>query len=179
MFNFALPEEAEVGGRLYSIRADFRVILEIFVMLGDPDLSDADKTEAMIRMFYVERPEDRAAAVAAFRDFVEPGQGRRKRGGAPLIDWEKDFDLMVAPVNRVLGTECRALPFLHWKSFLAAYMEIPPESVFSQVLHIRTKLRSGEKLEKHERKWYRENRDLVDRKLRLSKDEEDILNEWT
>ena len=70
MFNFALPEEAEVGGRLYSIRADFRVILEIFVMLGDPDLSDADKTEAMIRMFYVERPEDRAAAVAAFRDFV-------------------------------------------------------------------------------------------------------------
>ena len=86
---------------------------------------------------------------------------------------------MVAPVNRVLGTECRALPFLHWKSFLAAYMEIPPESVFSQVLHIRKKLRSGEKLEKHERKWYRENRDLVDRKLRLSKDEEDILNEWT
>ena len=62
MFNFALPEEAEVGGKRYPVRADFRVILEIFVMLDDPDLSDADKTEAMIRMFYVERPEDRAAA---------------------------------------------------------------------------------------------------------------------
>ena len=178
MFNFALPEEAEVGGRLYSIRADFRVILEIFVMLGDPDLSDADKTEAMIRMFYVERPEDRAAAVAAFRDFVEPGQGRRKRGGAPLIDWEKDFDLMVAPVNRVLGTECRALPFLHWKSFLAAYMEIPPESVFARVLRIREKLRTGKKLEKNERSWYNKNRDLVHLKPKLSSAEESILKEW-
>ena len=53
--NFNLPDTVTVSGTEYSIRTDFRVILEIFVMLDDPDLTDADKTEALIRMFYVRR----------------------------------------------------------------------------------------------------------------------------
>ena len=45
---------------------DFRVILEIFVMLDDPDLSDADKTEALLRMFYVNHPSEAELALQAF-----------------------------------------------------------------------------------------------------------------
>ena len=49
---WGLPTEAEVNGRVYEIDPDFRTILEIFVMMDDPDLSDADKTEALLRMFF-------------------------------------------------------------------------------------------------------------------------------
>ena len=52
---FSLSSKVEIDGRSYEIRTDFRVILEIFVMLDDPDLTDADKTEALLRMFYVRR----------------------------------------------------------------------------------------------------------------------------
>ncbi len=151
-------------------------------MLEDPDLSDGDRTEALLRMFYPERPPDPAAALSAFGDFADPHPaGRpavRRSGSAGLVDWEQDFPLICAPVNRILGTECRALPYLHWHSFLAAYLEIPPESVFAHVLRIREKLRTGKKLEKYERRWYRRNMDLVSIRPRFSSTEQDILRQW-
>ena len=86
---------------------------------------------------------------------------------------------MVAPINHILGFECRAADYLHWRTFLAAYLEIPPESVFARVLRIREKLRTSKKLEKYERTWYNKNRDLVHLRPKFSQSEEAILKEWT
>ena len=36
--NYALPTEAEIGGSSYPIRSDYRAILDIFEVFGDPDL---------------------------------------------------------------------------------------------------------------------------------------------
>ena len=178
MFN--LSDTVPVSGAEYSVRTDFRVILEIFVMLDDPDLSDADKTEALLRMFYSERPSDPDTALQAFTDFVDPRHGSQsKKSSGRLIDWQQDFDLMVAPINHILGFECRAAEYLHWRTFLSAYLEIPPESVFARVLRIREKLRTGKKLEKNERAWYNKNRDLVHLKPKFSRAEEEIINGWT
>ena len=178
MFN--LSDTVPVSGAEYSVRTDFRVILEIFVMLDDPDLTDADKTEALFRMFYVERPPDAEAALQAFTDFVDPRHGSQgKKSSGRLIDWQQDFDLMVAPINHILGFECRAAEYLHWRTFLSAYLEIPPESVFARVLRIREKLHTGKKLEKNERTWYRKNMELVSLKPKFSQSEETILKEWT
>ncbi len=178
MFN--LSDTVPVFGTEYPVRTDFRVILEIFVMLDDPDLNDADKTEALLQMFYVERPPDAEAALQAFTDFVDPRHGSQgKKSSRRLIDWQQDFDLMVAPINHILGFECRAAEYLHWRTFLSAYLEIPPESVFARVLRIREKLRTGKKLEKNERTWYNKNRELVHLKTKFSREEEEIISSWT
>ena len=186
---FSLPTTVTINAIQYEIRSDFRTVLEIFTMLDDPDLSEADKTEALLRMFYVRReaspegnrPEDSTAALQAFTEFVEPRQAAKSPASqkSRLIDWSQDFDLMVAPINHILGFECRAADYLHWRTFLAAYLEIPPESVFARVLRIREKLRTGKKLEKYERTWYNKNHDLVHLKPKFSKAEEAILSEWT
>ena len=181
--NFSLPDTVEIGGISYSVRTDFRVILEIFVMLDDPDLTDADKTEALLRMFYVNRPpaEEAEEALKAFIEFTDPRNAGRtaSKASSRLLDWQQDFDLMIAPINHILGFECRAVEYLHWRTFLSAYLEIPPESVFARVLRIREKLRTGKKLEKYERTWYHKNRDLVHLKPKFSKAEEEILDSWT
>ena len=178
MFN--LSDTVTVSGAEYPVRTDFRVILEIFVMLDDPDLIDADKTEALLRMFYSERPPDAEAALQAFTDFVDPHHGSQgKKPSGRLIDWSQDFDLMVAPINHILGFECRSADYLHWHTFLTAYLEIPPESVFARVLRIREKLRTGKKLEKYECTWYNKNRDLVHLRPKFSKAEEELIEAWT
>ena len=157
---FNLPTFVTISGIEYLVRTDFRVILEIFVMLDDPDLSEA--------------------ALQAFTDFVDPRHGSQgKKSSGRLIDWSQDFDLMVAPINHILGFECRSVDFLHWHTFLAAYLEIPPESVFARVLRIREKLRTGKKLEKYERSWYSKNRDLVHLKPKFSQAEEELIEAWT
>ena len=179
--NFSLPDTVIVCGAEYPIRTDFRVILEIFVMLDDPDLNDADKTEALLRMFYKERPPDPEEAIKAFSEFVDPRSTAKATAqrNSRLIDWSQDFDLMIAPINHILGFECRSADYLHWRTFLSAYLEIPPESVFARVLRIREKLRTGKKLEKNERSWYHKNRDLVHLKPKFSRAEEEIINGWT
>ncbi len=78
-FMFDLPTSVVAGDKSYPVRTDFRVILEIFVMLDDPDLTDADKIEALFRMFYIERPSDPSAALRAFSEFVDPRGSRRKK----------------------------------------------------------------------------------------------------
>ena len=176
---FSLPTTVTVANTEYPVRTDFRVILEIFVMLHDPELSDTDKAEALLRMFYEERPTDFPAAIQAFIDFVDPGTTSSKKSSAPsLVNWESDFPLMIGPINHVLGTECRSLPYLHWYTFLAAYMEISPDSVFSQVLRIREKLKKGKKLEKWEKDFYRQNPDLVEPPKALTDAEQEILSKW-
>ena len=48
---FELQDTVTIEGKAYRIRSDFRVVLEIFVMLQDPELDDGDRTEALMQMF--------------------------------------------------------------------------------------------------------------------------------
>ena len=184
-----LPETVSVGGQERLIRTDARVALQILIMLQDPDLTPADKTEALLRMFYREPQTIPAAcreeAAHACLRFLQPQPGGKGRPG--LVDWEHDLPLMIAPINHILGTEIRALPFdplvgtggLHWHSFLSAYLEIGPDTLYARVLTLREKTRSGQKLTKEERTWVRRNRHLIDPPKKLSAAEQKILEKWT
>ncbi|MDY4880321.1 MAG: hypothetical protein SO137_08010, partial [Gemmiger sp.] len=69
--------------------------------------------------------------------------------------------VIVADVNRVAGQEVRALPFLHWWTFVA-YFNAIGEGQLSTLLRVRNKLRRGRRLDPWEMDYYRENRALVD-----------------
>ena len=102
------------------------------------------------------------------------------------MDWEQDFPYIVAPVNRVLGTEIRAVPYdfkenrggFHWWSFLAAYREIGGDCTFAQVVSLRDKLARGKTLDKADREWLRRNRALVDFRRKYTKAEDALLKGW-
>lgn len=184
--NFTLPKSVSIDGKDYAVRYDFRVILEIITMLQDGDLSGSDKTEALLMMFYLDPPEDVEKAVEACFSFID-NSGRPKKKAPRLTDWEQDFDYIIAPVNRVLGYESRAVEYdpvqntggLHWWTFLAAYMEIGGDCLYSQIVSIRDKQARKKKLEKHERDWLRRNGDLVRLKNRYTSQEDELIKEWT
>ena len=76
----------------------------------------------------------------------------------------------VADVNKVAGTEIRAIPFLHWWTFMA-YFNAIGEGQLSTLVSIRDKLRRGKKLEKWEQEYYRKNKERVDLRKRYSAEE--------
>ena len=185
--NFYLPKTVNIDGVEFAVRYDFRVILEIIIMLNDAELSDADKTEALLDMFYVgEPPEDPKKAVEACFSFIDTSN-RQKKKSPRLTDWEQDFEYIIAPVNRVLGFDSRGVEYdpvnntggLHWWTFLSAYMEIGGDCLYSQIVSIRDKQARKKKLEKYEREWLRRNGDLVRIKPRYTQAEDDLLKEWT
>lgn len=186
---YGLPTTVNIGEEVYDIRTDFRMILEIVEVINDPELENAEKLQCILVMFYPEWESIRdveAAVKECFR-FIDMG-GEAKRGKGPrLMDWENDFDYIIAPVNRVLGYEARTVPYdeennsggLHWWTFMSAYMEIGGDCLMSQIVRIRDKKAHGKPLEKYERQWYRRNQHLVDIKTKYTKEEEDLLKQWT
>ena len=102
--------------------------------------------------------------------FINGGQPETSAGGPALMDWEQDSELIVADVNKTAGQEIRALPFLHWWTFLSFFHAIG-EGRLSEVVSIRRKLSRGKKLEDWEKEFYREHKDLVDLRKRRSMQE--------
>ncbi len=167
-----LPAQAVIGGRTYPIHPDFRDILEIFSYLDDPALPEYLRWKIALALFYEgEIPEeDQPEAISYFEDFINCGTKAHSKPGPKLLDWQQDAPLIVADVNKTAGQEIRALPFLHWWTFLAWFHAIG-EGQLSTVVSIRDKLRRGKKLEKWEKDFYRENKGQVDIQKRYSPEE--------
>lgn len=182
-----LPERLEVGGVGYDIRWGYRAALDLCAALADPELDGQEKTLAALCIFYPRYqeipPEQLDEAMEKLCWFLRCGQDRESEKKSPrLVDWERDFPLIAAPVNRVLGTEIRKKTGpeddgIHWWTFVSAYQEIG-DCLFAQVVRIRDRLARGKALDKSDREWYRRNRDLVDLKTRYTGAERELLRQW-
>ena len=95
------------------------------------------------------------------------------------MDWEQDAPILIPAINKVLNCEIRAQKYMHWWTFLGAYMEIG-ESLFSSIVNIRQKRAKGKKLEKWELDFYKENKSLIDfrQNNQRSDEEKERLREY-
>ena len=171
MTPWLLPESAEIGGTVYELNTDYRDVLEIIQYLNDPDKPNYLRWQIAIALFYEgEIPyEHQGTAMEYLSSFISCGETDQKPG-PQLMDWEQDAKAIIADVNKVAGKEIRALPYLHWWTFLS-YFQAVGEGQLSTVVSIRDKLRRGKKLEQWEKEYYRENKARVDLKKKYSAEE--------
>lgn len=180
--NWGLPESLDVCGVTYPIRTDYRCILEILTDLSDPEEDGQGRSIALLCGLYPGfkdmPPEHWEEAMKAGLWFINGGGDDTPPQKAPrLVDWEQDYSLIIAPINRVAGQEVRALEYYHWWSWLATYGEIG-DCTFAQVVRIRNHLARGKVLDKTDREWYRKNRRLVDFKRKYTSVEDDMAKSW-
>lgn len=180
---YDLPTSLTVCGIEYDIQTDFRCILDVLEILNDIDIGAKERSFLALLYFYLNfeamPPEHYQEALEQCFWFIDGGKNNDQTGKkAPrLMDWEKDFPYIIAPVNRVIGHEIRTDKHLHWWTFLSAYMEIG-ECTFAQIVHIRDQRSKGKPLDKADKEWYRRNQKLVDLPTRYTSAEEDILKQW-
>ncbi len=181
--SYDLPTSVTLGGAEHEIRSDYRAVMDIMAALSDVELTDEERGYIVLDIFYPgfkDMPEELYAdAVKQCFWFINGGEDEveSKKKAPRLVDWEMDFPRIVGPVNRVMGTEIRALPYLHWWSFLSAYMEIG-DCLFAQIVNIRNKKARKMRLDKSEAEFYRENRHIIDIKSTFTDAEQDILKEF-
>ena len=179
---YDLPKTLKIGGKEYDIRTDYRPILDIMVALSDAELDDLEKALVTLRILYPDwqsiPQEDYQEAVEKAYWFINGGKEDKPKKSPKLMDWEQDFDYYIAPINRIAGQDLRGVQYVHWWTFLSYYYEIG-ECVFSTIVSIRSKKKKGKKLEKWEQDWYRDNKDIVDIKVKYTEAEEDLVAKWT
>lgn len=190
MYAWRLPFTLNINGKDYKIRTDYRVILDIIAAMNDKDIFNGDETEeekeeikafTMLDILFLDIDSipdaDLNEAIEKACEFIDCGIKGDSTPRPRTMDWKQDAPLIVAGVNKVAGADVRQKDYLHWWSFMAMYMEIG-ESTFSTVLSIRDKKRKG-KLEKWEREYYKQNKNLIELevdKFKRSKEEQEELD---
>lgn len=183
------PTSLNVGGVDYEIRTDYRVVLDLFAALSDPELTDLDEqmtsymqSQVIMQIMFPDCDniphEHWQEALNKVSEFIDMGITEDSKK-PKTMDWEQDAPILIPAINRVLNCEIRAQKYIHWWTFLGAYMEIG-ESLFSNVIHIRQKKATGKKLEKWEQDFYKENKSLIDfkQKDRRSSEEKEELRDY-
>lgn len=185
-----LPIQVQIGDKTFDIRnkCDYRVVLDVMSALNDDDLRPEQKIEVALRIFYQDFFELEDIARIDFQNAVsemmtiincgdnaeEPIQKNKPR----LMDWEQDFKWIAPPVSRILGYDVRSPQFTHWYTFIGAYMEIG-DCTFNTIVTIRSKRAKGERLEKWELNYFREHRQDIELKRKITTEEEMLLNsQW-
>lgn len=162
---YYLPETISVGGQHYTMRTDFRAVLDVLIACNDPELGDAEKSAVMLEIMLPEwqtiPQELLQEALQKLAQFIDCGHKDDGKQSPRVVDWEQDAEIIVAAVNSVAHTEIRAVPKLHWWTFMSYFMEIR-ESLFSNVIAIRQKKARRKNLEKWEQDFYKENREMID-----------------
>lgn len=176
---YSLPTSLTVGGKEVPIRTSYQAALEIITALTDPDWTPAQKAEILLTILYT-KPIPAQHTEEAIRKaywYLDGGQdctGAKKK--APTVmDWEKDWPLIIAPINRVIGHDVRSDGNLHWWTFLAAYMEIGGDCLLAQVISIRDKRARNEKLDAGEKRWAARNADLLELPQKYTQEEDAAL----
>ena len=175
-----LPTTFLINGTTYPIRTDFRIALIIMQASNDPRLNDQAKAyivlDALIGTDKLKK-EDVQEAYQKCIWFLDGGRiFEQQKRNKKLMDWEQDEQLIFSAVNDVARTETRLQPYIHWWTFLGYFNEIK-EGLFSSVIMIRQKKAKGKKLDKSEREFYRQNRELIDLKQKYTPDEQKQIEE--
>lgn len=167
-----LPKSLEIGGIEYKIRSDFRVALLIFEAFNDLELNDMEKIQVCIECLYETIPSDTENAYKKAIWFLDGGDiPKSRQNHKKIFDWKQDESIIFSAINKSAGFETRSAEYIHWWTFLGYFSEIG-EGLFSQIVNIRTKKAKGKKLEKWEREFYNEHRELIDIKQHYNSEEQ-------
>lgn len=179
-----LPETLEVGDEEYPIRTDYRNILDVFEAFQDPDMIQEEKWIVAIYLMFedfsctddvLQATQDGfnlEEAIQQISWFISAGQPEKQVLAKPTYNWKQDEQIIFSAVNKVAGRETRELEYLHWWTFLGYFNEVG-EGTFSFIVGIRHKLNNGKKLEKHEKEFLAQNKELVKLEKPKTKEEQE------
>jgi len=148
-----LPEDYEG----IPLSADFRNMIQVDLILHDPDTSDVEKTAAALYQLYPEIPSDIHKAVEGLVWFYTrgsaPSEGKdkgAKKSPRKAFDFEQDANLIYAAFYATYRISLTTVDFLHWWEFMALFEGLPETTLMQRVLYWRTADVAG--LPKHEKK---------------------------
>lgn len=185
---YELPITVNVNNKNYAIRnrADYRVIMDVIAACQDVDFTKEEQAATALILFYEALEtyedifitfEDIKAAITAMMNFISLNNDEvGYKSNHKLIDWEQDEDYIVSAINGVAKTEIRALPYLHWWTFISYYMAIGDCSL-QTIVGIRDKIAKGKKLEKYEQEFKRNNPQLFKWKTKRTEEEKEFISQ--
>lgn len=172
------PDQAEVNGKRYEIRTNFRNSILFELMMQDSSLSSTEKVRKGLYLYYPVVPYDMSAAVDAALWFYRCGKEENtvqkrmaaRRGKNPVYSFEHDAGLIYAAFLLAYNIDLQDIQYMHWWRFRFLFNSLPKDCEFVRAMEYRS-IDINDKMPKEQKDFYKKMKRLY--ALPLSKAEDD------
>lgn len=155
-FNMLLDDlPKEIKGK--RIHYDFRTLIKYEMLLRNEELTESEKIEKAIKLFYIDMPENLQEAIEDLNWFYQCGKqrkGEKSESQSPAYDFACDDEMLYSSFFQDYGVKLDDLTDLHWWSFIAMMSGLSDKTIFKTAVGYRvadTSKMSKEMKEHYER----------------------------
>lgn len=172
------PDQAEVNGKRYEIRTNFRTSILFELMMQDDSLDARAKVQKCLNLYYPILPDNLNEAVNVALWFYRCGQeetAQQKRmavrqGKSPIYSFEHDAGLIYAAFLLAYNIDLQDIEYMHWWKFRFLFNSLPKDCELKKAMEYRS-IDLNDKMLKEQKDFYKKMKRLY--ALPLSKIEDD------
>jgi len=184
-----LPTSVTVGDDSYPVYFGFRTFVLIEICIFDNSVSDNERVNEALELFYPAVPPDRSAAFDRLMWFYRGGKDPKKQKSTGsgkarrCYCFEQDAAYIYAAFRSQYGIDLQDINStdLHWWKFKAMFESIGEDLRISKIMSYRVTDTTG--MDKHQKKFYADMKKLyalesdtpVSSKMALAKRDADML----
>ncbi len=147
----APPESIEIKGQMVEVNWDFRSCLRTILAFEDMELTGIEKSIVLIRNLYKEEPPDIREAIEKGIIFLDGGiEPDPDNPDSRIFSFNQDARFIMAGFRQTYHMDLQKEE-LHWWTFLALFMDLGPDTTFSNLVGLRKRVKDGDAT-KEERK---------------------------
>lgn len=140
-----LPQSVWIDDTEYALNTDFRTSIQFELAMLDPELSDTEKAETALRLYYPNIPHDLEQATAALLAFYSGDRPEEEKRGSSKARRQKqiysfayDDEYIYAAFMDQYGMDLNAMDYLHWWTFKALFKALREDMMMVKIMGFRS-----------------------------------------
>lgn len=181
-----LPESVEIEGVEYEINTDFRISILFELLMQDPNISDEEKIEKALELYFIKIPpiEYISEAVDIIMDFYSCGKDKLISNGITtskgkskqIYSFEVDADYIYAAFLDQYGIDLQDIEYLHWWKFKALFNALKEDNEIVKIMGYRS-INITNDMSKYEKEFYKKMKEFYKLPDNISKNEKEKINQ--
>ncbi|MDI2883748.1 bacteriophage Gp15 family protein [Clostridioides difficile] len=179
-----LPESVEIDGKEYKINTDFRISILFEMLIQDNSISDEEKGENALLLYYPVIPTNTTMAIEKIIWFYSCGKKENNvddgyQGGAgssksQIYSYDYDDEYIYSAFLGQYGIDLQDIEKLHWWKFKALFKSLKEDTEIVKIMGYRAMDVSGD-MPKAQKDFYRKMKKI--HAIPLPQNEVEKINE--
>lgn len=159
-----LPESVEIDDIKYKINTDFRIGILFTLLIQDNTVTDMEKIEIALNLYYPEIPHDPLKAIEKILWFYRCGQESPSSNQQvqtetsayqqAIYSFEHDAEYIYAAFLDQYGIDLQDIEHLHWWKFRALFKGLKEDNLIVKIMGYRA-IKIDDNMTDSEKKFYR------------------------